>query len=119
VARLRDETTGGLMAATTDQLLAEIRRLTSKVDVLLTEMGIQMAISDDIQAATTVITEEVAALNTAHDALAAAIEQLRTQVAAGQVDPAIVANFESVLSTLKPSVDNIAALVPVEPPVTG
>jgi prefoldin subunit 5 len=111
------------MAATIDQVLAAVSalnaavgRANSKLDMLLTGQGLQMALEDDIEGATATLTAEVATLNTAHDQLAALIAQLQQQIADGNVNPAIVSQFETALGTLKPAVDNVAALVPAAPP---
>lgn len=99
------------MTATLDQVLAAVTLLGRKTDTLIMQMGILMTQADDIKAATDTLNAEVLpALSQAHDDLAALIQKLRDEVAAGTIPESIMTGFDEALAKLKPAVDSVAAI---------
>ena len=94
------------MAATLDQILSAVSIANRKLDTLISGMGAIMALQDDLVAAQQLLNEESASLADSYDKLAALLDQMRQ----AQVDPAIVAAFETTLAAHKTSVDKIATL---------
>lgn len=99
------------MTATLDQVLAAVTLLGRKTDTLIMQMGILITQADDIKAATDTLNAEVLpALSQAHDDLAALIQKLRDEVAAGTIPESIMTGFDEALAKLKPAVDSVAAI---------
>jgi hypothetical protein len=85
----------------------------SKLDILIPEMRLVMALQDDLAAATVTLQDETASLQDSNAKLAQVLADLQAAVAANApVDPAVVTAFEAALGQHQTSVDAIANLVP-------
>lgn len=119
------------MAATLDQVLASLDGVhakldtlagavatgNSKLDTLLPEMRLVMALQDDLAAATKLLQDESATLLASNDKLSQVLSDLREAVRQNQpVDPSVVAAFEDALGQHKTSVDKIATLAADQDP---
>ena len=99
------------MAVTNAQILTAVTRLASKVDVILTQIGILMSQQDDISADTAAIVQAVTDLGTAVTAVQAEIDALKN------ANPALdLSALDAAVGSLQPAVAGVQGLVPPAPP---
>ena len=98
------------MAVTNAQVLTAVTRLASKVDVILTQIGILMSQQDDISADTAAIVQAVTDLGTAVTNVQAEIDQLKA------ANPALdLTALDAAVASLQPAVAGVQALAPAPP----
>jgi hypothetical protein len=102
------------MAVTNAQVLTAVTRLASKVDVILTQIGILMSQQDDISADTAAIVQAVTDLGTAVTSVQAEIDQLKA------ANPALdLTALDAAVASLQPAVAGVQGLVPPAAPPAG